>query len=119
MAGDQPPFPTTLFLVDTDEEAETGAGTASRMTATSLLNLVSYRAVPSGKWILGRSWHCGSRAPGSRAACAKGRIGWRQVIHADTLLSPHSVVRGRNQPLREWLQGLAGRRRWVIFAGFR
>ncbi len=53
---DQPPFPTTLFVVDTEEVAETYAGTASRMPAMSLPILVSSREILSYRGILGRSW---------------------------------------------------------------
>ena len=55
-ANDQPPFPTTLFLVDTEEVAETYASTASRMTAMSLPVLVSSREALSDRGILGKSW---------------------------------------------------------------
>ncbi len=53
---DQPPFPTTLFMVDTEEVAETYARTASRMTAMALPILVSSRELLSYRGILGRSW---------------------------------------------------------------
>ena len=53
---DQPPFPTTLFVVDTEEVAETYANTASRMPAMTLPILVSSRELLSYKGILGRSW---------------------------------------------------------------
>ena len=53
---DQPPFPTTLFMVDTEEVADTYASTASRMTAMSLPILVSGRDILSYRGILGRSW---------------------------------------------------------------
>ena len=53
---DQPPFPTTLFVVETEEVAETYASTASRMTAMSLPILVSSREILSYRGILGRSW---------------------------------------------------------------
>ena len=53
---DQPPFPTTLFVVDTDEVAETYASTASRMPAMKLPILVSSRELLSYRGILGRSW---------------------------------------------------------------
>ncbi len=53
---DQPPFPTTLFLVDTEEVAETYASTASRMPAMKLPILVSSRELLSYRGILGRSW---------------------------------------------------------------
>ena len=54
--NDQPPFPTTLFVVDTEEVANTYASTASRMPAMSLPILVSSREVLSDRGILGRSW---------------------------------------------------------------
>ena len=53
---DQPPFPTTLFMVDTEEVAETYAGTASRMTAMALPILVSSRELLSYRGVLGKSW---------------------------------------------------------------
>ena len=53
---DQPPFPTTLFVVDTEEVAETYASTASRMPAMELPILVSSREILSYRGILGRSW---------------------------------------------------------------
>ena len=54
--NDQPPFPTTLFVVDTAEVAETYAGTASRMPAMTLPILVSSRDVLSDRGLLGWSW---------------------------------------------------------------
>ena len=53
---DQPPFLTTLFVVDTEEVAQTYAVTASRMATMSLPILVSSREVLSDRGILGRSW---------------------------------------------------------------
>ena len=53
---DQPPFPTTLFVVDTEDVAETYAETASRMPAMTLPILVSSRELLSYRGILGRSW---------------------------------------------------------------
>ncbi len=53
---DQPPFPTTLFMVDTEEVAETYVNTASSMTAMALPILVSSREVLSDRGLLGRSW---------------------------------------------------------------
>ena len=63
---DQPPFPTTLFVVDTEEVAETYASTASRMPAMTLPILVSSRELLSYRGILGRSWRAlwdGERPP--------------------------------------------------------
>ena len=53
---DQPPFPTTLFMAETEEVAETYASTASRMVSMSLPILVSSRELLSYRGILGRSW---------------------------------------------------------------
>ena len=54
---DQPPFPTTLFVVDTEEVEETYVRTAARMSRMSLPILVSCRPVLFTTGILGRSWH--------------------------------------------------------------
>ena len=54
---DQPPFPTTLFVVDTEEVEATYMRTAARMSRMSLPILVSCRPVLSATGILGRSWH--------------------------------------------------------------
>ena len=53
---DQPPFPTTLFVVDTEEVEETYVRTASVMSRMSLPILVSCTPVLSDKGILGKSW---------------------------------------------------------------
>ncbi len=53
---DQPPFPTTLFVVDTEEVEATYMRTAARMTRMSLPIFVSCRPVLSNTGILGRSW---------------------------------------------------------------
>ncbi len=53
---DQPPSPTTLFVVDTEEVAETYASTASWMPAMKLPILVSSRELLSYRGLLGRSW---------------------------------------------------------------
>ena len=53
---DQPPFPTTLFVVDTEEVEDTYVRTAARMTLMSLPILVSCVPVLSTTGILGRSW---------------------------------------------------------------
>ena len=54
---DQPPFPTTLFVVDSEDVEATYVRTAARMTRMSLPILVSCRPVLSTTGILGRSWH--------------------------------------------------------------
>ena len=52
---DQPPFPTTLFVVDTEEVEDTYVRTAARMSRMSLPILVSCWPVLSATGILGRS----------------------------------------------------------------
>ena len=54
---DQPPFPVTLFVVDTEEVEATYVRTAARMSLMSLPILVSCMPVLSDTGILGRSWH--------------------------------------------------------------
>ena len=53
---DQPPFPTTLFVVDTEEVEDTYVRTAASMSRMSLPILVSCIPVLSDKGILGKSW---------------------------------------------------------------
>ena len=53
---DQPPFPTTLFVVDTEEVEETYVSTAARMSRMSLPILVSCIPVLSTTGILRKSW---------------------------------------------------------------
>ena len=53
---DQPPFPTTLFVVDTEEVEDTYVNTAARMSRMSLPILVSCTPVLLTTGILGKSW---------------------------------------------------------------
>ena len=53
---DQPPFPTTLFVVDTEEIEDTYVRTAARMRRMSLPIFVSCVPVLSNTGILGPSW---------------------------------------------------------------
>ena len=53
---DQPPFPTTLFVVDTEDVEDTYVRTAARMSRMSLPILVSCIPVLSNTGILGCSW---------------------------------------------------------------
>ena len=53
---DQPPYPVTLFVVDTEEVEETYVSTAGRMNRMSLPILVSCIPVLSTAGILGPSW---------------------------------------------------------------
>ena len=61
---DQPPFPTTLFVVDTEEVEDTYVNTAVRMGRMSLPILVSCIPVLSTAGTLGKSCvRCGNRSP--------------------------------------------------------
>ena len=53
---DQPPYPVTLFVVDTEEVEATYVRTAARMSRMSLPILVSCIPVLSRTGILGKSW---------------------------------------------------------------
>ena len=53
---DQPPYPVTLFVVDTEEIEDTYVHTAAQLAAMSLPILVSCIPVLSTTGILGRSW---------------------------------------------------------------
>ncbi len=53
---DQPPFPVTLFVVDTEEVEDTYVRTAPRMSRMSLPIFVSCIPVLSNTGVLGRSW---------------------------------------------------------------
>ena len=53
---DQPPFPTTLFVVDTEEVEATYVHTATQLANMSLPILVSCTPVLSANGILGLSW---------------------------------------------------------------
>ena len=52
---DQPPFPTTLFVVDTEDVEATYVRTAARMTLMTVPVLVSCSPALSRTGILGRS----------------------------------------------------------------
>ena len=53
---DQPPYPVTLFVVDTEEVEETYVNTAARTHRMSLPILVSCTPILSRRGILGESW---------------------------------------------------------------
>ena len=52
----QPPFPVTLFVVDSEEVEETYVRTASGMNLTTLPILVSSADTLTRRGLLGRSW---------------------------------------------------------------
>ena len=70
---DQPPFPVTLFVVDTEEVEDTYVSTAARMTRMSLPILVSCKPVLSTAGILGKSWRPLWQSESPRLALAELR----------------------------------------------
>ena len=89
---DQPPFPTTLFVVDTEEVENTYVRTAARMTLMSLPILVSCIPVLSDTGILGPSWHPLWEPESSRLALSDLRAyQWDSLYHR----MRHRPVEGR------------------------
>ena len=79
---DQPPFPVTLFVVDTEEVEATYVRTAARMTRMSLPILVSCRPVLSDTGILGQSWHPLSELESPRLGLSELRAyQWDSLYH--------------------------------------
>ncbi len=104
---DQPPFPTTLFVVDTEEVEDTYVSTAARMTRMSLPILVSCIPVLSTTGILGTSWRPLWEADSPRLALSGLRayrwdslyhrirpVGGGHIDSADASLSALQVVWG-------------------------
>ena len=79
---DQPPFPTTLFVVDTEEVEETYVSTAARMSRMSLPILVSCIPVLSTTGILGKSWRPLWEPESPRLALSGlSAYGWNSLYH--------------------------------------
>ena len=79
---DQPPFPTTLFVVDREDVEDTFVCTAARLTRMSLPILVSCAPVLSQSGILGRSWRPLWRPESPRLALSDLRAyGWNSLYH--------------------------------------
>ena len=104
---DQPPYPVTLFVVDTGEVEDTYVRTAARMSRMSLPIFVSCRAALSNTGILGPSWHPLWEPESPRRALSELRFyQWDSLYHrmrhrpvgrgdrADTSLSPLYAGRG-------------------------
>ena len=104
---DQPPFPTTLFVVDTEEVEATYVRTAARMSRMSLPIFVSCIPVLSDTGILGKSWRPLWEPESPRRALSVLRAyQWDSLYHrmrqspvgrgdrADTSLSPLYAVWG-------------------------
>ena len=90
---DQPPFPVTLFVVDTEEVEDTYVRTASGPADMSLPILVSCIPVLSDTGILGPSWRP-LWAPESPRLTLSGLSAyrWDSLYH---VMRPHSPVGGR------------------------
>ena len=79
---DQPPFPTTLFVVDSEDVEATYVRTAARMSLMSLPILVSCMPVLSVTGILGRSWHPLWKPESPRLALSELRAyQWDSLYH--------------------------------------
>ena len=102
---DQPPFPTTLFVVDTEEVEDTYVRTTSQLATMSLPILVSCIPVLSTTGILGESWRPLWEAESPRLALSRLRAyQWDSLYHrmrhrpvqrgdrADTSLSPSMLA---------------------------
>ena len=112
---DQPPYPVTLFVVDTEEVEDTYVRTAARMSRMSLPIFVSCIPALSHTGILGRSWRPLWEPESPRLPLSALRAyQWDSLYHrlrhrpvgredrADTSLSPSMLVGGYKtaQPAR-------------------
>ena len=92
---DQPPFPTTLFVVDGEEVEVTYVNTAARMNLMTLPILVSCSSALSRAGILGRSWRPLWAPESPRLALSElSSYGWDSLYH---------VCGDRQYPRRERL----------------
>ena len=79
---DQPPYPVTLFVVDTEEIEDTYVRTAARMSRMSLPILVSCIPVLSNTGILGCSWRLLWEAESPRLSLSELRAyQWDSLYH--------------------------------------
>ena len=79
---DQPPFPTTLFVVDTEDVEDTYVRTASQLATMSLPILVSCIPVLLTTGILGKSWRPLWEAESPRLALSNLRAyRWDSLYH--------------------------------------
>ena len=79
---DQPPFPTTLFVVDSEDVEATYVRTAARMSLMSLPILVSCMPVLSNTGILGPSWRpLWARESPRLALCGLRAYRWDSLYH--------------------------------------
>ncbi len=79
---DQPPFPATLFVVDTEEVEATYVRTAAHMSRMSLPIFVSCTSVLSRTGTLGRSWYPLWEPESPRRALSELRLyQWDSLYH--------------------------------------
>ena len=79
---DQPPFPTTLFVVDSEDVEATYVRTAARTSLMSLPILVSCMPVLSVTGIMGRSWHPLWKSESPRLALSElSAYQWDSLYH--------------------------------------
>ena len=115
---DQPPFPVTLFVVETEEVEDTYVSTAARMTRMSLPILVSCTPVLSTAGILRKSWRPLWQLESPRLALSELRAyQWDSLYQrmrqspvggidsADTSLPALHGVNGTSSPISEDFQG--------------
>ena len=91
---DQPPYPVTLFVVDTEDVEDTYVRTAARMSRMSLPIFVSCRAALSNTGILGPSWHpLWAQESPRLALCGLRAYRWDSLYHR---MRPCMLVLGGN-----------------------
>ncbi len=79
---DQPPFPTTLFVVDTEDVEDTYVRTACQLATMSLPILVSCITVLSATGILGQSWRpLWAQESPRLALCGLRAYRWDSLYH--------------------------------------
>ena len=89
---DQPPYPVTLFVVDTEEVEDTYVRTAARMSRMSLPIFVSCIPALSHTGILGRSWRPLWEAESPRLSLSELRAyQWDSLYHR----MRHRPIEGR------------------------
>ena len=92
---DQPPFPVTLFVVDSEDVEATYVRTAARMTRMSLPIFVSCRPVLSNTGILGRSWRPLWETESPRLALSRLRAyTWDSLYHRMRMRPRPSMLAG-------------------------
>ena len=92
---DQPPYPVTLFVVDSEEVEDTYVSTVGRMNRMSLPILVSCTPILSRKGILGESWRPLWAPSSPPAAAVRSRFPrLRLAVPPDAAHSCRSPIEG-------------------------